>query len=49
MVDVTLDHKTSNKGNIFLLTFIHNMKAKYIIFPLMYGLLGYDHIWLRYN
>ncbi len=25
------------------------LKAEYKNFPLMYGLLGYDNIWLRYN
>ncbi len=37
---VTLDHKTSNKGNFFKLRFNHNLKVEYISFQLMYGLLG---------
>ncbi len=35
--------------NFSKLRFIHHMKAEYIIFQLMYGLLWYDNIWLRSN
>ncbi len=42
---VALDHKASHKDHIFfLLRCIHYLKAEYIRFPLMYGLLGSD-IW----
>ncbi len=41
---VTLDHKTSHKGQFWnLYMYI------YTSFPLMYVLLGSDNIWLRYN
>ncbi len=49
---VTLDQKNSHTGLFFLLIFIHHIcyiKAEWISFPLMYGLLGYDNIWPRYN
>ncbi len=39
---VTLDHKTSLKGQFF-------GSIEIWIFPLMYGLLWLDNIWLRYN
>ncbi len=42
---VALDHKASHKDQFFfLLRCIHYLKAEYISFPLMYGLLGSD-IW----
>ncbi len=46
-VYVTLDHKTSLKSNFKIK--IHHLKAEYMSFPLMYGLLGSYNIWLIYN
>ncbi len=43
---VILDHKTDHKGQF---RFIRHMKAEYKSFPLIYGLLFLDNIWLRYN
>ncbi len=40
---MTLDHKSSRKVKFSKLRFIHHLKAEYISFPLMYGLLGYDY------
>ncbi len=39
---VTLDHKISHKGQFFF-------KIDVWLIPLMYGLLGQDNIWPRYN
>ncbi len=42
---MTLEHKTSHKGQFSEIEiFIISKWA-----PLMYGLLGYDNIWMRYN
>ncbi len=42
---VTLDHKTSLKCTFFKI----EIYTEWIIFLLMYGLLGQDNIWPRYN
>ncbi len=42
---VTLDHKTSYKGQFFEIEIYTSSES----FPLMYGLLGSDNIWPRYN
>ncbi len=44
---VTLDNETSHKGQFFEIEIFTS--SEQISFPLMYGLLWYDHIWLRYN
>ncbi len=46
-MNVTLDHKPVIRVNFSKLRCMDHMKQ--IRFPLMYGLLGSDHIWLRYN
>ncbi len=45
---VTMDHKTSHRGQFFLIEMYASSESK-ISFPLMYGLLGKANIWLRYN
>ncbi len=45
--NVTLDRKTS--VSLLKWRFIHHLKAECIRFPLIYGFLGYNNTWLRYN
>ncbi len=42
---MTLDHKTSHKGQFFEI-YISSIDVSFL---LMYSLLGSDNIWLQYN
>ncbi len=52
IINVTLDHKTSQPCQFFDIeiykSYIWKQNTQ-ISFPLMYGLLGSDNIWPRYN
>ncbi len=43
------DYGPQNQGHLCKLRFKHHLKAEQTSCPLMFGLLGYDNIWLRYN